>query len=81
MGKGGGGGFDLIIREAQVSQGQFQLGDVVQLDPETVGLIVRLQRGKCRVISMHGIVVEVQTQNLSKREVNKNMVALERNKK
>ena len=69
-----------IIREAQASQDQFQLDDVVQLDLDTVGLIVGLERKKCRVMSMHGIVVEVQTQNLTKRVINKNMVALDSHK-
>ena len=62
------------------SQGQFQLGDVVQLDPQTVGVIVRLERENFHVMSIHGNVVKVRPQTLSKREVNENMVALDSKK-
>lgn len=59
------------------SLGHFQWGDLVQLDPQTVGLIVRLERENFHVLSMHGKVVEARPQGLTKRKINPNTVALD----
>ena len=59
------------------SLGQFQWGDLVQLDPQTVGVIVRLERENFHVLSMHGKVVEARPQGLTKRRENRNTVALD----
>ncbi|KAL7306543.1 hypothetical protein TKK_0001235 [Trichogramma kaykai] len=59
------------------SLGQFQWGDLVQLDPQTVGVIVRLERENFHILSMHGKVVEARPQGLTKRKENRNTVALD----
>lgn len=59
------------------SLGQFQWGDLVQLDAQTVGVIVRLERENFHVLSMHGKVVEARPQGLTKRRENRNAVALD----
>lgn len=59
------------------SLGQFQWGDLVQLDAQTVGVIVRLERENFHVLSMHGKVVEARRQGLTKRRENRNAVALD----
>ena len=38
------------------SLGQFQFGDMVQLDPQTVGVIVQIQKENFQVLNMHGKV-------------------------
>ena len=40
------------------SLGQFQFGDMVQLDPQTVGVIVQIQKENFQVLNMHGKVSE-----------------------
>lgn len=59
------------------SLGQFQWGDLVQLDAQTVGVIVRLERESFHVLSMHGKVIEARPQGLTKRRENRNAVALD----
>ena len=59
------------------SMGQFQWGDLVQLDPQTVGVIVRLEREKFQVLSMHGKIVEARPQGLTKRRENRHATALD----
>ncbi|XP_046400146.1 transcription elongation factor SPT5 isoform X2 [Ischnura elegans] len=59
------------------SLGQFQWGDLVQLDPQTVGVIVRLERESFHILSMHGKVVEAKPQALHKRKESRNAVALD----
>ena len=59
------------------SMGQFQWGDLVQLNDQTVGVIVRLERENFHVLSMHGKVVEAKPQSLTKRRENRQAVALD----
>lgn len=59
------------------SLGQFQWGDLVQLDQSTVGVIVRLERENFHVLSMHGKVLEAKPTALQKRRENQNAVALD----
>lgn len=41
------------------SIGQYQYHDLVQLDSQTVGVIVRLQKENVEVLNMHGKVVSI----------------------
>ena len=59
------------------SLGQFQHGDMVKLDPQTVGVIVRLERENFHVLSMHGKVQEVRQQGLTKCPENRHGAALD----
>jgi transcription elongation factor SPT5 len=59
------------------SQGQFQWGDCVQIDPQTVGVIVRLERENFHVLNMQGKVVEARPQALQKRKDSRYAVALD----
>jgi len=58
------------------SLGQHQWGDLVQLDPQTVGAIVRLERETISVLNQHGKVVQMKPQAVSKRK-DRNAVALD----
>uniref|UniRef100_A0A0A1WN47 Transcription elongation factor SPT5 n=1 Tax=Zeugodacus cucurbitae TaxID=28588 RepID=A0A0A1WN47_ZEUCU len=57
--------------------GQFQWGDLVQLDPQNVGVIVRLERENFHVLGMHGKVIECKPTALHKRRENRNSIALD----
>jgi len=59
------------------SLGQFQFGDMVQLDPQTVGVIVQIQKENFQVLNMHGKVVSVRPAALQKKRENRNAVALD----
>jgi len=59
------------------SLGQFQFGDMVQLDAQTVGVIVQIQREAFQVLNMHGKVQSVRPAALQKKRENKNAVALD----
>lgn len=59
------------------SLGQYQWGDLVQLDAQTVGVIVRLERENFHVLGMHGKVIECKPTALQKKRENFNAVALD----
>lgn len=59
------------------SLGQFQWGDLVQMDTQTVGVIVRLERENFHVLGMHGKVIECKPTALQKRRENQNTIALD----
>ncbi|CAH2067692.1 unnamed protein product, partial [Iphiclides podalirius] len=59
------------------SLGQFQWGDMVQLDPQTVGVIVRLEKENFHVLGMQGKVIECKPQALQKRRENRFTTALD----
>ncbi|XP_001844481.2 transcription elongation factor SPT5 [Culex quinquefasciatus] len=59
------------------SLGQYQWGDLVQLDAQTVGVIVRLERENFHVLGMHGKVMECKPTALQKRRENRNTIALD----
>lgn len=59
------------------SLGQFQWGDLVQLDPQNVGVIVRLERENFHVLSMQGKVVVCKPQALHKKKEFRNAVSLD----
>ncbi|XP_055640225.1 transcription elongation factor SPT5 [Toxorhynchites rutilus septentrionalis] len=59
------------------SLGQYQWGDLVQLDAQTVGVIVRLERENFHVLGMHGKVMECKPTALQKRREHRNTIALD----
>ncbi|XP_033751673.1 transcription elongation factor SPT5-like [Pecten maximus] len=59
------------------SLGQFQFGDLVQLDPQTMGAIVRLEKENFQVLSMHNKVLNVKPQSVTRKKDTKNAVALD----
>ncbi|KAK3597633.1 hypothetical protein CHS0354_030186 [Potamilus streckersoni] len=59
------------------SLGQFQFGDLVHLDPQTVGVVVRLEKENFQVLSMHNKVVNVKPQSITRKKDTRNAVALD----
>lgn len=59
------------------SLGQFQWGDLIQLDNQTVGVIVRLEKEHFQVLNMKGQVVTVKPQSVVKKRDMKRTVALD----
>merc|ERR1719228_526698 len=59
------------------SLGQFQFGDMVQIDPQTVGVIVQIQKENFQVLNMNGKVVSMKPAALQKKRENRNAVALD----
>lgn len=57
--------------------GKFQWGDLVQIEPQTVGVIVRLERDTFQVLSMHGKIVQATPAGLIKYNENRNTTALD----
>lgn len=57
--------------------GQHEWGELVQLDPRTVGVIVRLERETFQVLNMHGKVVTVRHQAVTQKKDNRFAVALD----
>ncbi|GMR48595.1 hypothetical protein PMAYCL1PPCAC_18790 [Pristionchus mayeri] len=55
------------------SLGQFQFHDLVQLDPQTVGVIVRLEKENLEVLNQHGKVVRVKPQSIQAKKANRNV--------
>jgi transcription elongation factor SPT5 len=50
------------------ASGQYQLGDMVQLDPQTVGVIVRLEKEAFKVLTQHGKEVNAKPHALQLRK-------------
>lgn len=59
------------------SLGQFQFSDLVQIDPQSVGVIVRLERESFQVLNMHGKVVLMKHSAVTKKRENRMAVALD----
>merc|ERR1719187_1686241 len=59
------------------SLGQFQFGDMVQIDPQTVGVIVQIQKESFQVLNMNNKVASMRPAALQKKRENKNAVALD----
>ncbi|CAI9740140.1 transcription elongation factor SPT5-like [Octopus vulgaris] len=57
--------------------GQFQFGDLVQLDPQKVGVIVRLEKENFQVLSMFDKVLNVKPQSVTRKRDTRNAVALD----
>lgn len=59
--------------DAQIStgvdqMGQFQFHDLVNLDADTVGIIIRLEKEYVEVLNMHGAVVRVKAISIQSRK-------------
>ncbi|XP_026821890.1 transcription elongation factor SPT5-like [Rhopalosiphum maidis] len=59
------------------SLGQFQWGDLVQLDPQNVGVIVRIEREKMHILNMAGKLVEAKPQSLNKKKEHRNTIGVD----
>ncbi|XP_038052973.1 transcription elongation factor SPT5-like [Patiria miniata] len=59
------------------SLGQFQLGDLVQLDLQTVGVIVRLEKETFQVLNMHNKLVHVKAAAITRKKDSRNAIALD----
>lgn len=59
------------------SMGQFEWGDLVQIDAQTVAVIVRLEKEMFRVLTMNNKVLSVNSQAVSKKRANKMAAALD----
>lgn len=59
------------------STGHFQLGDMVQIDATTVGVIVRLEKEFFQVLDIHGKIKHLRHQMVTKRRDAKRAVALD----
>ncbi|XP_025424604.1 transcription elongation factor SPT5 [Sipha flava] len=59
------------------SLGQFQWGDLVQLDPQNVGVIVRIEREKMHILNMSGKLVEAKPQSLNKKKEHRNTIGVD----
>ncbi|XP_001947840.1 transcription elongation factor SPT5 [Acyrthosiphon pisum] len=59
------------------SLGQFQWGDLVQIDPQNVGVIVRIEREKMQILNMAGKLVEAKPQSLNKKKEHRNTIGID----
>lgn len=59
------------------SLGQYQFGDLVMLDAQTVGCIVRLEKENFQVLSMHNKVQGVKPQSITRKKDTRNAVSLD----
>ena len=59
------------------SLGQYQFGDMVQIDAQTVGVIVQIQKESFQVLNMLGKVVPMKPAALQKKRENKKAAALD----
>ncbi|XP_015380176.1 PREDICTED: transcription elongation factor SPT5-like isoform X2 [Diuraphis noxia] len=59
------------------SLGQFQWGDLVQIDPQNVGVIVRIEREKMHILNLAGKLVEARPQSLNKKKEHKNTIGID----
>lgn len=59
------------------SLGQYQWGDLVSLDAQTVAVIVRLEKENFQVLNMHGKLVHVKPQAVHKKKENRRAMALD----
>ena len=57
--------------------GQYSFGDMVQIDPQTVGVIVQIQKETFQVLNMHGKVVSMRSAALQKKREKKAAAALD----
>ena len=57
--------------------GQFQWGDLVQLDAQTVGVIVRLEKENFQILNQNGKLIHVKHQAVTKKRDTRKAVALD----
>lgn len=78
----------VLIRDLQLcpdratgvdSLGHFNYGDLVQIDPQTVGVIVRLEKENLQILTQNGQIRPFKSQAVSKKNENKKAVALDKN--
>lgn len=62
------------------SVGKFQLGDLVQMETQTMGVLVRLEREKFHVLGTSGQIIECNPTTLQKRNQKANTIALDSEK-
>lgn len=77
----------VLIRDLQLcpdratgvdSLGHFNYGDLVQLDAQSVGVIVRLEKENLQILTQHGKVRPYKSQAVTKKNENKKAVALDK---
>lgn len=59
------------------SLGQYQFGDLVQIDPQTVGVIVRLEKENFQILSMHNKILNLKPAAVTRKRDTKYAVALD----
>jgi transcription elongation factor SPT5 len=59
------------------AMGHFELGDLVQIDAQTVGCIIRLEKEMFRILTMQNKVITLNNQAVSKKRANKFAAALD----
>lgn len=59
------------------SMGQYQWGDLVQIDQQTVGAIVRLEKESFQILNMHGKLIHMKHQAILKKRDTKRAVSLD----
>uniref|UniRef100_A0A1I8HNB5 Transcription elongation factor SPT5 n=2 Tax=Macrostomum lignano TaxID=282301 RepID=A0A1I8HNB5_9PLAT len=57
--------------------GHYQIGDLVQIDPQTVGVIIRLEKEHFSLLTMHDKVIRVKQNALLRRRDNRHAQALD----
>ena len=68
----------VLVRATGVdSLGQYSFGDMVQIDAQTVGVIVQIQKETFQVLNMHGKVVSMRAAALQKKREKKAAAALD----
>ncbi|KAK5904207.1 hypothetical protein CesoFtcFv8_005795 [Champsocephalus esox] len=69
--------FVILFSDLTMHELKHEWGELVQLDPQTVGVIVRLERETFQVLNMHGKVMTVKHQSVNRRKDNRFAVALD----
>ena len=59
------------------SLGHFEWGDFVQIDAHTMGVIVRLEKETFRILTMHNKTVNLSSNAVTKKRLNKHAAALD----
>lgn len=59
------------------SLGHFQWGDLVQLDAQTVGVIVRLEKENFQILDMHGKLIHIKHQAVKQKKDSRRAVSLD----
>eukprot|EP00743_Colponemidia_sp_Colp-15_P002010 GILK01002184.1.p1 GENE.GILK01002184.1~~GILK01002184.1.p1 ORF type:complete len:703 (+),score=101.51 GILK01002184.1:3-2111(+) len=65
------------ISTGQHSLGNYELGDLIQLNPQTVGMVVKVDRESFGVLTQQGVVQLVPLQDMGPKRNNKMAVALD----
>ena len=65
------------VTSGQISIGQYELHDFIQLDPTTVGVIIKVDRETFRVLDQNGTVRTVRPQEISQKRNTKHAMSLD----